>query len=245
MSRDMALLLFWCVSLVILATVLKKLHASWCERRQRSPQETRPDGLSASPTLLPDGYVAPPRPLRDYRSEAEPVPGAPSLLPEGETGRPPPPPNYSSEIDKPPSLLGRLKRRVVGEPINVAEVVVRILVDTRGLEEADCVPTATLFGDLGLESIDFLEISFRMDENFGFPFPTDYLGSVFIGLGPQTSDEGRADARRLLHEEFFLEMSEDLPGLNPYHETALRQSVLDLLTVGWLVNFVEKNLASR
>ena len=62
----------------------------------------------------------------------------------------------------------------------VLETLTEIIVETRGVDEDEVVETATLFDALGLESIDFLEISFRMEEDFGFPFPTDDLGALVI-----------------------------------------------------------------
>ena len=63
--------------------------------------------------------------------------------------------------------------------VTILEELKTIIVETRGCREDEVVETATLFGDLGLESIDFLEISFRMEESFGFPYPTDELGWIF------------------------------------------------------------------
>ena len=41
------------------------------------------------------------------------------------------------------------------------------LVDALGVEDDEVTPDATLVGDLGAESIDFLDIVFRLEKTFG------------------------------------------------------------------------------
>jgi acyl carrier protein len=63
-------------------------------------------------------------------------------------------------------------------PAKVASVLAKSL----GVDEDDVIPSATLQGDLGAESIDFLDIVFRMEREFaitiprGELFPEDVLG---------------------------------------------------------------------
>ncbi len=45
--------------------------------------------------------------------------------------------------------------------------VTKVLVQSLGVEEDDVIPSATLQGDLGAESIDFLDIMFRWSVNSG------------------------------------------------------------------------------
>lgn len=57
------------------------------------------------------------------------------------------------------------------------------LVDALGVEEDEISPAATMVGDLGAESIDFLDIVFRLEKTFGIKiprgelFPEDVLSS--------------------------------------------------------------------
>ncbi len=44
--------------------------------------------------------------------------------------------------------------------------VTKVLVQSLGVEEDDVIPSATLQGDLGAESIDFLDIMFRLEREF-------------------------------------------------------------------------------
>jgi len=44
--------------------------------------------------------------------------------------------------------------------------ITKVLVQSLGVEEDDVRPAATLQGDLGAESIDFLDIMFRLEREF-------------------------------------------------------------------------------
>ena len=49
------------------------------------------------------------------------------------------------------------------------------LVDALGVDEEEVKRDATLSGDLGAESIDFLDIVFRLEKNFGIKIPRGEL----------------------------------------------------------------------
>jgi acyl carrier protein len=76
------------------------------------------------------------------------------------------------------------------------------LVDALGVDEDDVTPGATMVGDLGAESIDFLDIVFRLEKAFnikisrGELFPEDVLSSSeFVADGKVTLIAGvTADA---------------------------------------------------
>jgi acyl carrier protein len=53
----------------------------------------------------------------------------------------------------------------------IFEKVQATLVDALGVDEEDVTREATLQGDLGAESIDFLDIVFRLERNFGIKIP--------------------------------------------------------------------------
>ena len=57
-----------------------------------------------------------------------------------------------------------------------------VLVDALGVDEEDVKPTASLRADLGAESIDFLDISFRLEKVFStpdHPFKVQNKGELF------------------------------------------------------------------
>src|SRR5947209_15563918 len=57
------------------------------------------------------------------------------------------------------------------------------LVEALNVEPEDIKPTSTLQGDLGAESIDFLDIVFRLEREFGIKIPRGELfpESIFQG----------------------------------------------------------------
>src|SRR5207237_9135744 len=57
----------------------------------------------------------------------------------------------------------------------VFEKVRTCLVDALGVDDDEVTPEATLVGDLGAESIDFLDIVFRLEKNFSIKIPRGEL----------------------------------------------------------------------
>jgi acyl carrier protein len=49
----------------------------------------------------------------------------------------------------------------------IFDEVKEVLVDALGLDDDEVNESATLMGDLGAESIDFLDIVFRLEKSFG------------------------------------------------------------------------------
>jgi acyl carrier protein len=124
----------------------------------------------------------------------------------------------------------------------ILETLRTIIVETRGVDESEVVPEANLFNDLGLESIDFLEISFRMEESFGFPFPTDQLGELLGGVSENSTRDQIEDVLGKLKTEFFIPIKMDeLKGLDPLDPVQIRDQVLELFTVATLADFIEAN----
>ncbi len=80
-----------------------------------------------------------------------------------------------------------------------------VLEDALGVDDDEVTPEATLIGDLGAESIDFLDIVFRLEKAFeikiprGELFPEDLMSadSGYIQEGKVT-DEGVAAMREKL-----------------------------------------------
>ncbi len=121
----------------------------------------------------------------------------------------------------------------------ILEKLTEIIVDTRGVDEEECTEGATLFDDLGLEPSDFLEISFRMAEACGFPFPTDDLGSLLTSVGENSTTEDVNKALDSLEKDFHIKFDRSaVEGVDPFDSDKLRDSVLQLFTVGALVDFV-------
>jgi acyl carrier protein len=114
------------------------------------------------------------------------------------------------------------------------------LVDALGVDEDDVKPDATLQGDLGAESIDFLDIVFRLERNFGIKIPRGELFPENIVSDPGMIEDGKLTAKGL----------DELKTRMPYADLASFASnpevdkIGDLYTVDMLVHYVSSKLQS-
>jgi acyl carrier protein len=81
--------------------------------------------------------------------------------------------------------------------------VTRVLTESLSVDEGEVTPSASLQNDLGAESIDFLDIVFRLEREFGIKVPRGELfpESVFQGdpefvQDGRVTDKGLAELRR-------------------------------------------------
>lgn len=116
-----------------------------------------------------------------------------------------------------------------------------ILADTLSVDEEDIQPTSTLKGDLGAESIDYLDISFQLEKNFGFKIGQNELFPQGVAQDPKYVKEGKvtpegitALVERLPHFD-FTKFRQD-PQLSRIHE---------IFTVDAIVNFVQAKVAAK
>lgn len=125
----------------------------------------------------------------------------------------------------------------------IFEKVKETLVDALGLDEDEVTPTSRLKADLGAESIDFLDIVFRLERNFSIKIPRNELfpESLF------TADSGFAENGRVT-EKGLNELRTRLPHADKESIDALAadprvEKVEDLFTVNMVVNFLASKLA--
>jgi acyl carrier protein len=120
-----------------------------------------------------------------------------------------------------------------GEDISVR--VARVLVEALSVEEDEVMPQATLQADLGAESIDFLDIVFRLEREFGIKIPRGELfpDSVFQG-DPDLVCDGRVTDRGMAELRSRMPYA-DLSGFE--HDRRLG-AVPDLFTVGLVTRYV-------
>ncbi len=88
----------------------------------------------------------------------------------------------------------------------VFDKVRSVLMDALGVDEEEVTHEATLVGDLGAESIDFLDIVFRLEKAFSIKidqaelFPDSVLNDPKYVTDGKVTDEGMAELRlRLPH----------------------------------------------
>jgi acyl carrier protein len=113
--------------------------------------------------------------------------------------------------------------------------IVKVLVESLSVEEDVIPPAARLEGDLGAESIDFLDIVFRLEREFGIHIPRGELfpesifqaDAEFVQEGKVT-DQGIGELRSRMPYV-------DLNGFD--HDRQL-SSIPDLFTVDLIARYV-------
>ena len=115
------------------------------------------------------------------------------------------------------------------------------LVDALNVDEEDIKPEATLQGDLGAESIDFLDIVFRLEREFGIKIPRGELfpESIFQG-DPEFVQNGRVTERGLA------ELRERMPfaDLHQFEQNPEVSAISDLFTVDMITRYIQGKLDS-
>ena len=70
------------------------------------------------------------------------------------------------------------------------------LIDALGVDEEEVTPQATMVGDLGAESIDFLDIVFKLEKSFGIEIPRKELSPEDILTNADYVQEGKVTPAR-------------------------------------------------
>lgn len=123
----------------------------------------------------------------------------------------------------------------------VFEKVRTALVDALGVDEDEVQPEATIIGDLGAESIDFLDIVFRLEKAFGIEIPRSELSPEDILTNPTYVKDGKVSP------EGIAELKKRMPfaDLTKFEQNPAVQDFGNLLTVNDLCRFVESKVASK
>jgi acyl carrier protein len=116
------------------------------------------------------------------------------------------------------------------------------LVEALNVDEEDIKPTATLQGDLGAESIDFLDIVFRLEREFGIKIPRGELfpESIFQG-DPELVQNGRVTDKGL-HE---LRSKMPFADISKFEANPELSNLSDLFTVELITRYIQGKLTSN
>ena len=126
-------------------------------------------------------------------------------------------------------------------PMSQEEIYEKVrdtLVDALGVDEEEVTPEATLTGDLGAESIDFLDIVFRLEKAFSIKIPRGELFPDNILNNPEFVQNGKLTPtglsqlkQRMPHADFG-EFQKD-PDIN---------KMAELFKVQTIVNYVKSKV---
>ena len=108
------------------------------------------------------------------------------------------------------------------------------LVDALGVDEEDVTQEATLVGDLGAESIDFLDIVFKLEKSFDITIPREELSPEDILTNNQYVQDG------VVTGDGMAELKRRMPwaNLSEFEKNPRVQDFSNLLTVGDLCSYV-------
>jgi acyl carrier protein len=109
------------------------------------------------------------------------------------------------------------------------------LVDALGVDEEEVTPTAKLVGDLGAESIDFLDIVFRLEKGFDIKIPRGELFPEDILTNAQYVQNGRVTPEGLTQ----LKQRMPFADLSAFSANPVVQDFGNLLTVQDMCRYVE------
>jgi acyl carrier protein len=112
------------------------------------------------------------------------------------------------------------------------------LVDALGVDDDEVTPEATLIGDLGAESIDFLDIIFRLEKNFSIKIPRGELFPENLAADQSLVKDGKVT------ETGIAKMRERMPHANvdQFAKDPRVENINELFTVQMIVNFIQKKL---
>ena len=113
-----------------------------------------------------------------------------------------------------------------------------VLVDALGVDEEEVTPTAVIKDDLGAESIDFLDISFRLEKAFGIKIQKGEMMLEGMANDATLVQDGKiteAGVALLKKQMPHSDLSEFQPGTDI-------EKMSRLFTVDAIVNFVENKL---
>ena len=114
-----------------------------------------------------------------------------------------------------------------------------ILVDALGVDDEEVTAEASLMADLGAESIDFLDIVFRLEKGFALKIPREELfpaenlmnNPEYVNNGKLT-EKGMAELKDKMPHTDFSQFEKD-PDIN---------KLGDLFTVDAIVSYVDGKL---
>jgi acyl carrier protein len=113
-----------------------------------------------------------------------------------------------------------------------------VLVDALAVDEDDVTPEARLTADLGAESIDFLDIVFKLEQAFGFKIAQGELFPENVTQDPKYVRDGKVTSEGLVALKARLPHAD----FRKFEADPQMDKVAEVFTVDTLVNFVQKKM---
>jgi acyl carrier protein len=122
----------------------------------------------------------------------------------------------------------------------VFEKVKSALVDALGVDDDEVTPEATMVGDLGAESIDFLDIVFRLERAFEIEIPRSELFPEDILTNAEYVQDGKVTPAGLAELKARMPFAD----LTRFESNPLVQDFGNLLTVSDLCRYIESKVGA-
>ena len=115
------------------------------------------------------------------------------------------------------------------------------LIEALNVDEDEIKPAATLQGDLGAESIDFLDIVFRLEREFGIKIPRGELfpESIFQG-DPDFVQNGKVTDKGLAELKARMPFAD----LSKFEQNPELAGISDLFTVEMITKYIQGKLGN-
>jgi acyl carrier protein len=122
----------------------------------------------------------------------------------------------------------------------VFEKVQEALMEALGVDDDEVTPQATMVGDLGAESIDFLDIVFRLEKAFEIEIPRSELFPEDILTNAEYVQDGKVTP------DGVAELKKRMPfaDLSKFESNPVVQDFGNLLTVNDLCRYVETKVGA-
>src|ERR1043165_6470953 len=116
------------------------------------------------------------------------------------------------------------------------------LVEALNVEEEEIQPTSTLQGDLGAESIDFLDIVFRLEREFGIKIPRGELfpESIFQG-DPEFVQNGKVTDKGISELKARMPFAD----LTKFEKNPEVTAISDLFTVEMITKYIQGKVSAK
>lgn len=115
------------------------------------------------------------------------------------------------------------------------------LVDALGVDDEEVTPEATMVGDLGAESIDFLDIVFKLEKAFGIEIPRKELSPEDILTNAEFVKDGKVTPAGIA------ELKSRMPFVDfkKFEANPNVREFSNLMTVGDLCRYVESKVGAK
>jgi acyl carrier protein len=113
-----------------------------------------------------------------------------------------------------------------------------VLVDALGVDEEEVTPNAVIRDDLGAESIDFLDIMFRLEKAFNIKIPKGELMPENVAQDPNLVRDG------VVTPQGIAMLKEKMPhsDFSSFEADPKLDNMSKLFTVNAIVNYVQQKL---